>query len=366
MESTLNTLVRNHEGGEKMAILNSDKYYKGDKIIDMFKVSQLSVPNMTIHINSGTVIRNSKIYNFEETNSDIIAVPTMGTWLVAISLDENFDIVYTYGPQSTEQKKFPTLPEECFHLALIEISRGDTEITNDKIYDLRQFMGFSPLSETACRCKCTAETVLTPEQEQLITNLEDKIIFLQTQIDELRGLHDPQKVYRVKTDSGLLYDIRFKDDGTPYFTRVGYPDDPDIPVDPTDDEKKNYRFEYDHNKINIVNQNDTQFCQLQINVKPQNHNTENIDCALVLRCTHTTIYSENYRPQYRENEFRISSIKITPQGFREVFELNFHSSGVHYLSFVLIDNETNTLLDSGEIEYDVTFANNSLLLRKLE
>ena len=89
-------------------------------------------------------------------------------------------------------------------LALIEISRGDTEITNDKIYDLRQFMGFSPLSETACRCKCTAETVLTPEQEQLITNLEDKIIFLQTQIDELRGLHDPQKVYRVKTDSGLL------------------------------------------------------------------------------------------------------------------------------------------------------------------
>jgi hypothetical protein len=44
-----------------------------------------------------------------------------------------------------------------------------------------------------------------------------------------------------------------------------------------------------------------------------------------------------------------------------MFELNFHNAGTHYLSFVLIDNETNTYLDSGEIEYDVTFANNSFM-----
>ena len=46
-----------------MSILNSDKYFKASKIIDMFKVEQLDCPDMTVHINQGTIIYKSQIIN---------------------------------------------------------------------------------------------------------------------------------------------------------------------------------------------------------------------------------------------------------------------------------------------------------------
>ena len=330
-------------------VLNSDKYFKAQRVLDMFKVSQLAVPNMTVHINSGTVIRNKKIYNFDETNSETIFAPKSGVWLVAISLNSDFEIVYTYGIQSTEQKIIPRLPEECMHLALIEVGATDTEITNEKIYDLRQIFGFAPPSESACQCKCTMEGGLTSEQIEMLENMQNQFDYIQRQINELKLLHEPQKVYRVKSDSGLLYDIRFHDDGTPYFTRVGYEDNE------TDDVVREYKFSYEHTHINIVNQTDKQYIQLAVKIASQDAANADLNCTLIIACPDTTIYSENHIPQYRESEFRITDLTLTREGYTEIFELNFHTVGTHRLSMSLYDNDTHKLVDSCDITYNVDF-----------
>ncbi len=336
-------------------VLNSDKYFKAQRVLDMFKVSQLAIPNMTVHINSGTVIKNKKIKNFEDTNSDIIFAPKSGTWLVAISLNSDLEIVYTYGIQSTEQKRIPTLPEECMHLALIEVSSNDTEITNDKIYDLRQLFGFAAPSESLCQCKCTMEGGLTSEQVEMLENIQNQFDYFQQQINELKLLHEPQKVYRVKSDSGLLYDIRFKDDGTPYWTRVGYEDNE------VDDLVRDYKFTYEHNHVNIVNQTDRQYIQLAVKIDSKNASNADLNCTLIISCSDTTIYSENHIPQYQESEFRITNLDLTKMGFYEVFELNFHSVGTHRLSMALYDNDTHQIVDECEITYDVIFQDGAII-----
>jgi len=335
-------------------VLNSNKYFKAQRVLDMFKVSQLAVPNMTVHINSGTVTRNKKILNFNDTNTDIIFAPKSGTWLVAISLNSNLEIVYTYGTQSSETKILPRLPEECMHLALIEISANDTEITNDKIYDLRQIFDFAAPSESLCQCKCTMEGGLTSEQIEMLENIQNQFDYLQQQINALKLLHEPQKVYRVKSDSGLLYDIRFHDDGTPYWTRVGYEDNE------TDESVREYKFYYEHTHVNIVNQSDRQYIQLAVKIDSKDASNDDLDCTLVIACPDTTIYSENHIPQYQESEFRVN-INLTKLGFYEVFELNFHSVGTHRLSMTLFDNDSHKIVDKCEITYDVVFQDDSIL-----
>lgn len=334
-------------------VLNSDKYFKAQRVLDMFRVSQLAVPNMTVHINSGTVIRNKKILNYEETNTDIIFAPKSGVWLVAISLNSDLEIVYTYGIQSTTQKIIPKLPEECMHLALIEIAAEDTEITNDKIYDLRQLFGFAPPSESLCQCKCTMEGGLTSEQIEMLENMQNQFDAIQKQIDALKLLHDPQKVYRVKSDSGLLYDIRFHDDGTPYFTRVDE-------SEPEDEQTFEYKFEYEHSHVNIVNQSDRQYIQLAVKVVSQDAANEDADCTLIIACPDTTIYSENHMPQYQESEFRVKDLQLSKEGFYEVFELNFHNVGTHRLSMSLYDNNTHKIIDEANITYDVVFQDEAI------
>ena len=337
-----------------MSVLNSDKYFKAQRVLDMFKVSQLAVPNMTVHINSGTLIRNKKVYNFDDTNSEVIFAPKAGTWLVAISINAELELVYTYGIQSTTQKIIPTLPEECMHLALIEVGMNDTAITNDKIYDLRQLFNFAPPSETLCMCKCTLEGGLTSEQLELLTNLQNQFDSLQQQVNTLQLLHEPQKVYRVKSDSGLLYDIRFKDDGTPYYTRVGYED---TEIDTT---IADYKFTYESTRINVVNQSDRQYVQFMVKVASLDANNEDIPCTLIIHCPDTTIYSENYTPQYQESEFRITNLTLTKLGFYEVFELNFHNVGTHRLSLSIYNSETHKVIDECEITYNVSFQDDAI------
>ena len=339
-------------------LLNSDKYFKAERILDMFKVTQLAIPNMTVHINSGTYINNKKIRNFDETNSDVLFAPKSGTWLVAISLNNENELVYTYGIQSSQSKIFPRLPEECMHLALIEIACDDTEITNDKIYDLRQLFGFAPPSESLCQCKCTMEGGMTSEQIELIENLQNQFDYLQQQINELKLLHEPQKVYRVKSDSGLLWDIRFRDeDGTPYFTRVGFEDN-EVEI------AQDYKFVYEHTHINIVNQTTQQYVQLAVRIKSENANNQSIPITLIISCPDTKIYSENYQPQYQENEFRVTNIELTKEGFSENFELNFHSAGNHKLNMYLYNSDTHDTIDSCEIIYNVDFQEDAITVER--
>ena len=39
--------------------------------MDMFKVTQLDVADMSVHINSGTIIYNNQVINFSEQDSEI-------------------------------------------------------------------------------------------------------------------------------------------------------------------------------------------------------------------------------------------------------------------------------------------------------
>ena len=55
--------------------------------MDMFKVTQLDVADMSVHINSGTIIYNNQVINFSEQDSEILQAPRIGTWLVVLSIN---------------------------------------------------------------------------------------------------------------------------------------------------------------------------------------------------------------------------------------------------------------------------------------
>ena len=335
-------------------ILNSDKYFKSQKYMDMFKVSQISSPNMTVHINSGTIIVNNKVLNFSEQNTDIITAPRIGTRLVVLSINKDGEVVYTYGVQSTEEKTLPTLPEDCFHLCVIEMNASTEYIVDDMIYDLRQMFNYSYVNEKHCiyRCGKENEFSFTNEDRENLRKYYDKVEALSAEIDRLKLMLAPQKEYRVLTDSGFEYIIRFRDDGTPYLKRAdGYNDNPQ------DEEKKhsNYKFVYTSNKVNVVNDSDENFIQIGIKIRSFDNLNRNIPCTMFIRCNDTTIHSSNHKPNYQENEYKIENLELTRNGFYEKFNFRFHNTGSHELSMLLYNNETQELIDKAKIEYIVSF-----------
>lgn len=336
-----------------MSLLNSDKYFKSKRILDMFKVEQLDNPDMTVHVNSGTIIYNNSVINFSEQDTQVITAPAIGSWLVVVSINERGELVYTYGVQSTETKAIPTLPDDCFHLCIIEVTASSEMITNDMIYDLRQMYNFSANEEVTCKCKCALEDGgFTEADRKQLKEFYDKYEELSLAIDKIKLQLEPQKEYHVLTDSGLEYIIRFKDDGTPYFTRVGY-DDVVVP----DDSHKDYKFVYPNSTVNIVTESKEDYVQIGVKVKSFDSANDNMACTMYIRCADTTIYSENYLPQYQENEFIISNLTLTKSGFYENFSLNFHNHGNHTLTMLLYDNTNKKMLDKAQILYDVKFSN---------
>jgi len=334
-------------------ILNSDKYFKSKKYMDMFKVSQLSSPNMTVHINSGSIIVNNRILNFSEQDTDIITAPRIGTRLVVLSINNNGEIVYTYGVQSTEEKAIPKLPEDCFHLCVIELNASTEYIVDDMIYDLRQMFNFSYVNEKCCvyRCGMESDFSFTKEDREILRKYYDKVEALSQEIDKLRLMFNPQKEYRVLSDGGIEYTIRFRDDGTPYVTRTdGYIDPPN-----EDDKHKDYKFVYCSNVVNVVNDSSENFIQVGVKIRSFDNMNRNIPCTLFIRCNDTTIHSSNHRPHYQENEFKVENLEITKSGFYERFNFKFHNSGAHQLSLLLYNNETQELIDKASIKYEVAF-----------
>lgn len=336
-----------------MSVLNSDKYYKSSKIMDMFKVEQLDCPDMTVHVNSGTIIFKNQIINFSEQNTEVLTAPRIGSWLIVLSINDKGELVYTYGVQSTEQKMIPALPNECFHLCIIEVSATSAMVTNDMIYDLRQIYTYSSNNDTMCACKCALEEKgFSDEDRKQLKEFYDKYEEVSLALDKVKLALEPRKEYHVLSDSGLEYIVKFKDTGEPYFVRVGYDDNPK-----PDDSHKDYKFVYNKETVNIVNESSSDFVQVAVKIKSFDNLNSNMKCTLFLRCNDTTIYGSNYTPNYRENEFVIDNLDLTKSGYQETFSLKFHNTGNHVMSLLLYDNETKTLIDKGYMNYAISFEN---------
>jgi len=336
-------------------ILNSDKYFKSQKILDMFKVTQLDIPDMTVHVNSGTIIYNNQVINFSEQDSEVIVAPTIGTWLVVLSINTKGQLVYTYGVQSTEEKTIPKLPEDCFHLCIVEVHADTMMITNDMIYDMRQLYSFSSTQEMKCTYKCGLESdySFTSEDREQLKAFYDKYEELSAEIDKLKLLHNPQKEYTVLTDSGLEYVIRFHDDGTPYFERKDSYED----IDPEENKHLDYKFVYSQDTVNIVSDSMDSYIHAGVKIKSFDNMNDNVKCTLFVRCANATIYSPNYLPHYQEEEFKIKNLTLTKNGFFEQFSLKFHNEGNHVLQLLLYDEDNKTLIDKANVGYDVAFKN---------
>lgn len=336
-------------------ILNSDKYFKSQKILDMFKVTQFDVPDMTVHVNSGTIIYNNQVINFSEQDSEVIVAPNIGTWLVVLSINTKGQLVYTYGVQSTEEKTIPKLPEDCFHLCIVEVHADTSMITNDMIYDMRQLYSFSATQEKKCTYKCGIESdySFTHEDREQLKSFYDKYEELSAEIDKLKLLHNPQKEYTVLTDSGLEYVVRFYDDGTPYFTRNDSYED----IDPDVNKHLDYKFVYKEDTVNIVCDNNDNYVHLGVKIKSFDNLNDSVKCTLFVRCADATLYSPNYEPHYQEEEFQIKNFTLTKSGFFEQFSVKFHNTGNHTLQLLLYDAEKQQLIDKANIGYDVAFKN---------
>jgi len=341
-------------------ILNSDKYFRSKKIFDMFKVSQLDVPDMMVHINSGTIIYNNQVINFSEQDSEILIAPKIGAWLVVLSINTKGELVYTYGVQSTEEKSIPKLPEDCFHLCIVELSASTTMITNDMIYDLRNVFNYSSTQEKTCTYKCGLATdySFTSEDRQQLKEFYDKYEELSAEIDKLKLRLNPQQEYTVITDGGLEYNIRFNNDGTPYFKRADSYDD--NPPYSDGNEHSDYKFVYNTSTVNLVTESCEDFVQIAVKVKSFDNLNDLMNCTLFVRCNNATIYNSNYQPHYQEEEFKIANLDLDRAGFYEKFSLKFHNHGNHVLSLYLYDNATHALIDKANISYIVNFQNENV------
>lgn len=338
-------------------LLNSDKYYKSQKIFDMFKVSQLDIPDMSVHVNSGTIIYNNQVINFSEQDTEYIQAPNIGTWLVVLSINTRGQLVYTYGVQSTEDKQIPILPEDCFHLCIIEVGASTVQITNDMISDMRSMYTFSSTQEKSCTYKCGLESdySFTSEDRAQLKAFYDKYEELQAQIDALKLLHTPQKEFKMLSDNGIEYTMRLKNDGTPYFERSDSYNDAE--EEKPEDKHRNYKFTYNQEKISVVMDNPDQYIQVPVKIKSFDNLNKDMKVILFVRCQDSTLYSPNFEPHYQEDEFRIDNLDITKSGFFEKFSVKFHSGGKHELQLLMYDAETQQLLDRANIGYDIEFMN---------
>jgi hypothetical protein len=327
-----------------MALLNSDKYTRAESWMDMFKVTQLAVPEMVVHVNQGTVLHDNHVVNFDEQDSVPITAPRLGSWLVVLSIDAHGQLVYTYGVQSVNAPTFPRLPDDCLHLAMILVTADTEAITDEDIFDMRQLFGFSINGGAVCQCKCAAlDNVLTDEDKAQLKNYFDQYEALRLEIEKLKLLHGPQYVLRMLSDSGIEYELRCHDDGELYTVRVG---DPLIDGQkPSDNRILDYRFCLAGTTLNIVAGDPEDYVPMQIDVRSINASNDSAKVTLVLQSRGVRFYGANYPPQYRENEFRVSGLDIDRAGLHEQFSLNFRTRGDHILRLTLLDELTGGVID---------------------
>ena len=337
-------------------LLKSDKYLRHGRPGEMLKVTQNFSPDMSVHINQGTTIYNNKIINIEDQISTDLAAPDIGNWICIISVNTKGQIVYTYGIQSTDVQTFPTLPDECIHLAAVTIAASDTYITNEQIYDLRTIFTFSRTEEVSCKLKCTSDVqTLTEEERKMIVDYTNKYELLAEEIDKLKLELQPKKLYYVLSDSGHKFMVRFKDDGTPYFERVGFIINEDDTNQSADGKTQNYRFTFANTELNVVALDRFAYVPFPVKIRSVDAMNEPVSTTLIVTCVDARIYSENFTPQYRENEFIVDNLTLTKSGFCEHFSFNFHNTGDHVLKAVLYNNNTKEIIDSASALVHVSF-----------
>ena len=335
--------------------MKSDRFTRRDHFLDMFRVKQLPYPEMRVHVNQGTVIHENTLVNFEDQDSDYLDAPNVGSWVVVLSVDSLGRLVYTYGVQSVDSPAFPTLPDDCFHLAAVLLSADTEQVTDDLVFDLRQIYGFSSSGAQVCQCKCpVAGLTLSDEDRAQLKAYYDKVAELQQEVEDLKLLLQPRQVYTVLTDSGLKYEVRFRDDGTPYFTRVGG-DASNVDYEETQPKTLAYKFSLGQSTLNVVNHDNEDYVPITVRIKSTDSANSATVAALIVSCRDARIYSENFVPQYREDEFRVDDLRLDRLGFVERFSFNFHHAGDHRLSLALYDVETRRLIDSATVEVKVTF-----------
>lgn len=330
-----------------MSLLNSDKYMNH---YGSFRVEQLDIPGMTVHINRGTIIHNNVVVNIDEQESDVLTTPSVGTWLVVLSVDQRGNIVYSYGVQSTSSATMPKLPNDCLHLAVVELTAATTMITRDEIHDVRQMFTFSDDGGQDCQCRCTAPSTLSDADQKQLKEFYDKYEEVKLSLDQLKLALQPKSSFTMLSDSGLKYEVRLKDDGTLYTTRVGF--DIPVPVDPQTG-VSNYKFSMSDAVMNVVADQDG-YVPFTVKIRSLDAANDPCDCTLIVSCMGTRIYGENFTPQYRDNEFRIDDLTLTKAGFVERFSINFVEHGKYTLALNLYNNKTSTLIDSASAELHVT------------
>ena len=124
---------------------------------------------------------------------------------------------------------------------------------------------------------------------------------------------NPQQEYTVITDGGLEYNIRFNNDGTPYFKRADSYDD--NPPYSDGNEHSDYKFVYNTSTVNLVTESCEDFVQIAVKVKSFDNLNDLMNCTLFVRCNNATIYNSNYQPHYQEEEFKIANLDLDRAGF---------------------------------------------------
>ena len=335
-------------------LLNSDQHvnHNGE-----FRVKQLAIPGMTVTVNSGTLLHDGVLVNVDKQESNVLTTPTVGQWVVVISVDQRGNLVYTYSVQTTAAPAIPKLPDDCVSLAAIVLTATMTEITQGDIHDLRNVSQL-PVNIQNCQYRCTVPSGLSEADQRQLKEFYDKYEELRLTVEQLKLNFEPKSSFTMISDSGLKYEVHLRDDGTLYTQRVGFDIQP-VPVD--DNKVMNYKFAVANSTFNLVSDVDD-FTPFSIGISSLDAQNVDVDALVVISCSGARIFSENFKPQFRDNQFSINT-KLTRSGFTERFALNFVKHGKYCLELSLYDGASQKLIDNASVELNVTLTNERGLIQ---
>ena len=114
-----------------------DQFRRVDSFFSTLKVAATPDPSLKVSISAGGFWLNTKKYiEYKGGVSPDFILPTVNSKLSLVTINHNGQVRIVDGEQSSHPM-IPDCPSDCFPVAVIFLSRTDTKITSDKIFDIR-------------------------------------------------------------------------------------------------------------------------------------------------------------------------------------------------------------------------------------
>ena len=126
-----------------------DEFRRLGNHMNMLHVRQQPVPNMTMHVESGSFwVNGTSFVEFLAGNSGLVTKPLTGAKWVVVALNPQAQITLIDGTSASANPAMPAIPVSAMPLAAAYIQANTTAITDEMIFDIRPvfYTGSTPVA----------------------------------------------------------------------------------------------------------------------------------------------------------------------------------------------------------------------------